>query len=383
MSRSNTYLTLAVGLVSALALSACGPKEPPKKDPAAEARTVRVVRVENRSITGSLTASGSLIPREEAAVAPEVTGYRVSRVLVEEGAYVRAGETLAQLDGALIAAQVEQQRALAAQAAIQADQAEAEAARVAGLDGQGVLSDEALQQRRFQAKASRATANAQAAAYRDAQTRAGKLAVTAPVSGLVLERTVRPGDLAAGGATPWFRIAREGKIELSAELPEDDMARVRVGQRVTVTLPSGGSAEGQVRIVAPEVNTQTKLGSVRISLPVRDDIRAGGFGRAIFSDASGQGLTVPETAIRYDADGASVMTVGEGNKVKRVVVQTGARGEGLVTLVKGPPAGTRVIQNAAAFLLDGDVVKPMDATAAPTAAPAAKPAAAPVPGKKQ
>ncbi len=383
MSRSNTYLTLTVGLVSALALSACGAKEPPKKDPAAEARTVRVVRVENRALTGSLTASGSLIPREEAAVAPEVTGYRVSRVLVEEGAYVRAGETLAQLDGALISAQVEQQRALAAQAAIQADQAEAEAARVAGLDGQGVLSDEALQQRRFQAKAARATANAQAAAYRDAQTRAGKLAVTAPVSGLVLERTVRPGDLAAGGATPWFRIAREGKIELAAELPEDDMARVRVGQRVTVTLPSGGSAEGQVRIVAPEVNTQTKLGSVRISLPVRDDIRAGGFGRAIFSDASGQGLTVPETAIRYDADGASVMTVSSDNKVKRVVVQTGARGEGLVTLVKGPPAGTRVIQNAAAFLLDGDVVKPMDANAPPAAAPAAKPAAAPVPGKKQ
>ena len=383
MSRSKTYLTLTAGLVSALALSACGPKEPPKKDPAAEARTVRVVRVENRAITGSLTASGSLIPREEAAVAPEVTGYRVSRVLVEEGAYVRAGETLAQLDGALIAAQVEQQRALAAQAAIQADQAEAEAARVAGLDGQGVLSDEALQQRRFQAKAARATANAQAAAYRDAQTRAGKLAVTAPVSGLVLERTVRPGDLAAGGATPWFRIAREGKIELAAELPEDDMARVRVGQRATVTLPSGGSAEGEVRIVSPEVNTQTKLGSVRISLPVRDDIRAGGFGRAIFSDASGQGLTVPETAIRYDADGASVMTVSSDNKVKRVVVQTGARGEGLVTLVKGPPAGTRVIQNAAAFLLDGDVVKPMDATAAPAAAPAAKPAAAPVPGKKQ
>jgi HlyD family secretion protein len=383
VSRSNTYLTLTVGLVSALALSACGAKEPPKKDPAAEARTVRVVRVENRALTGSLTASGSLIPREEAAVAPEVTGYRVSRVLVEEGAYVRAGETLAQLDGALISAQVEQQRALAAQAAIQADQAEAEAARVAGLDGQGVLSDEALQQRRFQAKAARATANAQAAAYRDAQTRAGKLAVTAPVSGLVLERTVRPGDLAAGGATPWFRIAREGKIELAAELPEDDMARVRVGQRVTVTLPSGGSAEGQVRIVAPEVNTQTKLGSVRISLPVRDDIRAGGFGRAIFSDASGQGLTVPETAIRYDADGASVMTVSSDNKVKRVVVQTGARGEGLVTLVKGPPAGTRVIQNAAAFLLDGDVVKPMDANAPPAAAPAAKPAAAPVPGKKQ
>lgn len=378
MSRSKTSLIVAVGLASALALTACGKKEPPKKDPAATARTVRVVRVEDRAITGSLTASGALIPREEAAVNPEVTGYRVAKVLVEEGAYVKAGQTLAQLDGALVTAQLEQQKALAAQASAQAEQAEAEAARVAGLDGQGVLSQEAIDQRRYQAKAARATANAQLAAYRDVQTRSGKLAVTAPVSGLVLERTVRPGDLASGGATPWFRLARDGQIELAAELSEDDLSRVRIGQSATVTLPSGGTAVGQVRIVSPQINAQTKLGSVRILLPVRSDIRAGGFGRAVFNDASGQGLTVPETAVRYDADGASVMTVGADNKVKSVTVQTGARGGGYVTLVKGPPAGARVIQNAAAFLLDGDVVKPVEG-AAPTA-PAAK--TAPVTDKR-
>lgn len=372
MTRTKTILTLSVGLASALVLAACGPKEPPKKDPAAGARAVRVVRVENRAVTGALSASGSLIPREEAAVNPEVNGFRVARVLVEEGAQVKAGQTLAQLDGVLINAQLEQQKALAAQAEAQAQLAEADAARVVGLDGQGVLSQEAIDQRRYQAKAARATANAQAAGYRDVQTRQGKLAVTAPVSGLVLERTVRPGDLASGGASPWFRIARDGQIELSADLSEDDLARVRVGQTATVTLPSGGTAAGQVRIVSPQVNAQTKLGSVRILLPVRSDIRAGGFGRAVFNDASGQSLTVPETAIRYDADGASVMTVGTDNKVKRMIVTTGARGGGLVSLIKGPPAGTRVIQNAAAFLLDGDVVKPIDATA--PVAPA-KPAA--------
>jgi HlyD family secretion protein len=374
VSRTHSLLTVAL---AALALAACGAKEPPKKDPAAQARAVRVVRVESRVISGSLTASGSLIPREEAAVAPEVTGYRVARVLVEEGAHVRAGQTMAQLDGALINSQLEQQRALSAQAAVQAEQAESQAARVAGLDGQGVLSQEQLDQRRFQARAARATANAQVAALRDTETRVHKLAVTAPVSGLVLERAVRPGDLSAGGTTPWFRIARDGQIELSAELSEDDMARVRVGQQATVTLPSGGSAVGRVRIVSPQVNTQTKLGTVRILLPVRGDVRAGGFGRAVFDDALGRGLAVPETAVRYDANGASVMTVGPDNKVKSVIVQTGARGGGYVTLINGPPAGTRVIQNAAAFLLDGDLVKPVDATAP------AKPAAAQVPGKRQ
>lgn len=369
MTNSKTLLTLAVGL-AALSLVACGAKEQPKKDPAATARTVRVVRVQDRAISGSLTASGSLIPREEAAVTPEVTGYRVARVLVEEGATVKAGQTLAQLDGALINAQLEQQKAQAAQAEAQATQAEAEAARVAGLDGQGVLSQEAIDQRRFQAKSARASANAQLAAYRDVQTRAGKLAVTAPVSGLVLSRNVRPGDQSGAGSEPWFRIARDGQIELSADLSESDLVRVRVGQAATVTLPSGGTAEGRVRIVSPQVNPDTKLGTVRILLPVRSDIRAGGFGRAVFQDATAQGLTVPETAIRYDADGASVMTVGADNRVRRVNVTAGARGGGLVTLVKGPPVGTRVIQNAAAFLLDGDMVKPVEEGAAPAAAPA-------------
>ncbi len=372
MTNSNTPLfksasriamiSVSVALAAA-PLAACGRKAAVTETEAQRARAVRVVKVEARAITGALSATGVLQPREEAAVLPEVTGYRVAKVLVDEGQYVRAGQTLVQLDGALISAQVDQQRALAAQAAVQAEQAEAQASRVSGLDGQGVLSQEALEQRRFQARAARATANAQAAALKDAQTRAGKLNVSAPVSGLVLERNVRPGDLSAGGSA-WYRIAQGGEIELRAELSEEDIARVRPGQRVTVVLPTGSSAQGTVRLVSPQVNSQTKLGVVRVRLPVRSDIRAGGFGRALFEDAAGQSLAVPETAIRYDADGASVMVVGSDNRVKRVVVKTGARGGGLVALTQGPAPGAVVIQNAAAFLLDGDLVRPVFGDAA-------------------
>jgi len=76
-------------------------------------------------------------------------------------------------------------------------------------------------------------------------------------------------------------------------------------------------------------------------------------------------LAVPETAIRYDADGASVMVVQPDNRVKRMAVTTGARGGGWVELVRGPAAGARVVQNAAAFLLDNDLVRPTTATAPP------------------
>jgi HlyD family secretion protein len=360
-------------LAAALALAGCH-SPPPAKSATAEShqgRAVRVIRLEPRAIAGAITASGDLVPREEAAVMPEVTGYRVAAVLADVGQYVRQGQTLVRLDPSLIQAQVAQQEALAAQAEVQAQQAADQAARVAGLDNTGVLAQEQINQRRFAARAARASANAQAAALRDLRARAAKLAVSAPVSGLVLERNVRPGDLSAGGTTPWYRIARGGEVELQAQLAETELARIRPGQRATVSLPGGQSAPGVVRLVSPQIDPQTKLGYARITLPVRSDIRSGGFGRAVFTDAVGQGLAVPETAVRYDADGASVMVVGPDNRVRRVLVRTGQRGGGLVQLVSGPPAGARVVQNAAAFLVEGDLVRPVEGAAPAPAAPAA------------
>ncbi|WP_334162413.1 efflux RND transporter periplasmic adaptor subunit [Phenylobacterium sp.] len=358
-----------IPLAAAVALAGCHKPEPAKAAPSQAARAVTVVRLEPRAMTGALTASGDLQPREEAAVMPEVTGFRVARVLADVGDYVRAGQTLVQLDPALLQAQL-------AQAEAQAAQAEDQARRVQGLEDQGVLSQEQIVQRRLQAQVARAN-------LRDLQTRMRKMSVTAPVSGLVLERTVRPGDLSAGGATPWFRLAREGQVELAAQVSQDDLARIRPGQRAMVTLPNGATAPGTVRIVSPQIDPQTKLGVVRVTLPVRSDIRAGGFARAVFDQVGLAVPAVPEAAIRYDANGASVMVVGDDNRVRRVAVQTGQRGGGLVEIVRGPPQGARVVQNAASFLLDGDLVRPTEAPAGAAAAPARTAGAAPAAGAKR
>ncbi|WP_269716110.1 efflux RND transporter periplasmic adaptor subunit [Caulobacter sp. NIBR2454] len=349
MSTLRPWTTAA--LVLAVGLAACGKKEADKAEANAssDARTVTVTRVELRSLGSGLTASGRLIPREEAAVGSELSGYRVARVLVEEGAVVRAGQPLAQLDDTLLRAQVDQQAAVTAQA-------EAEARRVAGLDGQGVLSQEQIETRRY-------TAKAQQAALKELRTRSERMTITAPVGGVVLERTVRPGDVSGGGTTPWFRIARDQLIELDAELNEADLSKLNVGSPVTVTLPAGTQVQGTVRLISPQINAQTQLGRVRVRLPVRADLRAGGFARAVFGGGGREVLAVPETAVRYDAEGASVATVGADNKVKQVPVKTGQRGGGFVELVQGPPAGARVLLGAAAFALDGDVVRPVEGAA--------------------
>lgn len=353
---------LVVTLVAASAgLAGCGKPPAPVVDDRANARSVRVGQVEMRPLAGGLSTSGVLVSREEAAVNSELSGYRVAKVYVEADAHVAAGQPLAQLDETLLKAQIAQQTALVAQQQVAAEQADKQAKDVAGLDNQGVISSEQIDQRRFQARSSRAALAAQAAQLNDLKTREERLTIRAPVGGLVLERNVRPGDISAVSATaPMFRMARDSLVELEAQVDEGSMAGIRVGDAVQVTIPDGSVITGHVRLIDPNVDAQTKLGKIRISLPVRADLRPGGFGRAIFIGLSRTVPAVPETAIRYDANGASVMVVGSDDRVSQVPVRTGDHSGGYAELLRGPPAGSRVLLGAAAFVLPGDAVKPVE-----------------------
>lgn len=348
-------LVLGVALAAAGGLAGCEKKV--AETAREQARAVSVVTVAPREIQGGLVASGSLTPREDTAIFPQINGYRVTDVLVDEGTTVKAGQPLVRMDDTLLRAQLAQQEALAKQQQVEARRADAEAARVKGLDAKGILSQEQIDTRRFAALAAEAQAAAQAAAVNDVRTREALMTVRAPYDGLVIERDVRPGDMSAG-TNPWFRIAKNSQIELAADVGEEALDKMRVGAPVQVTLADGVKVRGTVRLVSPRVDASTKLGRVRISLPVRPDIRAGGFASASFLGSTRSALAAPETAVRYDANGAAVMVVGDDNKVSRVPVTTGQRGGGYVELLNGPPAGSRVVERAGAMLVPGDIIRP-------------------------
>ncbi len=349
-------LILAAAL---LAVSACHKAEPARPAARGDALTVTVAPVARRELTGGLEASGVLVSREEAAVNTELNGYRVAQVFVDQGAQVAQGQPLARLDDTLLRSQIAQQRAVVLQQRVAAERAEEEAGRVKGLDNAGVLPQEQIVQRRLGARTARAVVAAAQAQLDDLLTRQRLMTVRAPVAGRVLERTVRPGDVASPSTT-MFRLARGSVVELNAELAEADLAKVEAGDPARVRLPSGAEVGGVVRLVSPEVDAQTRLGRVRVTLPVRPDLRPGGFGRASFEGASHLAVVAPESAVRFDADGASVMVLGEGDRVRRTPVRTGVRKGGYVELLSGPQPGARVLLGGGAFVLDGDRVRPVE-----------------------
>ncbi|MCC2978493.1 efflux RND transporter periplasmic adaptor subunit, partial [Sphingomonas sp. PL-96] len=273
------------------------------------------------------------------------------------------GQPLAILDPALLQSKIAQGRAQLAQAQAQAAQAQSEATRVKGLDGSGLLSDEQIATRRFQAQSAAAAADVARAQLRDLLTQQARLTLRAPVNGVVLQRNVRPGGVSGGGGDPLFRIARDRLIELDAEVPEDVLATIIPGTTTRVTLPSGRSFNGRVRFVSPRIDPDTKLGRARVRLPVDPQLRPGGFARAEFARAARQVAAVPEAAVQFEASGTSITTIDRQNRAHRLTVRTGTRTGGWVELVNGPPIGTRVALGGGAFLLEGDPVQPV---AAPT-----------------
>lgn len=335
-------------------LAACGGAAPERKPDPAPSVTVGQVRL--ASLAGGFSASGRLLPREEVAVAPELSGYRVTRVLVEEDAQVRAGQVLAVLDDALLGSQIAQARASLAQQLVANDKARAEAARVVGLDNQGVLSQEAIDQRRLAARSAEAAVGVARAQLNDLLVRQSRLTVRAPTAGRILQRSARPGDT-SGSGTVMFTIARDNLIELDAEVPEASMSQIAIGDPVEVTLASGATLEGKVRLLGARVDQQTGLSLARIALPIRRDLRPGGFAKARLVRASAQVLAAQQGAVHYDADGAYMLIVDRHDRVHRVGVRTGRRSGDLVELIVGPKPGTRVVMGGAAFVLEGDKVR--------------------------
>jgi len=324
---------------------------------AAAPRAVSAAAVTMRPMSNQLALSGLLVPREEAAVSSQLSGYPVARVLVDLDDPVRVGQPLVLLDDTLLRADIAQQRAVVAQQRVAAEKARSESARVAGLENSGVLSAEAITERRFAARSADASVAQAQAALQTLLVRQRLMTIRAPVAGRILSRAVRPGDIAAP-ATVMFRIASDNLIEVDAEVPEQSVNLIRPGQAATVTLPTGEAIGSTVRLVSAEIDAQTKLGRARISMAPDRRLRPGGFAEITLIATQRNLPAVPESAVRNDAAGSSVMMLDRQNRVRSTPVKVGVHSGGWVALASGPPPGTRILTGGQGFVLDGDTVKP-------------------------
>jgi len=326
----------------------------------AQAQAVSVVTPGLTSVTGTITASGTIAARREMPVGVAGEGGQVVRVLVDAGDWVQAGQVLAVVDRSVQAEQIAGQAANIEVQRANARIAQANLDRALKLVERGFISKADVDRLTATRDAAVAQVRVAAAALGQLQASNARLNIVAPAAGLVLTRGVEPGQIVSPGSGVLFRIAKDGEFEMQARLAENDLARLTVGQSADV-MPVGTSAPftGQIWQLSPTIDTQTREGVARIALAYNTALRPGGFASAQIRSGAVTAPLLPESAILSDQKGAFVYVVGGNSKVERRAVKTGdVTAQGIV-VTEGLSGNERVVMRAGGFLNPGDSVRPV------------------------
>ncbi|OAN54977.1 MULTISPECIES: efflux RND transporter periplasmic adaptor subunit [unclassified Sphingobium] len=351
---------IAIALVAVAAwISMRGAEPAAAPAPAAQVPVVTVTSPGQSTVARTVSATGSLAARVDMPVGVVGEGGMVTRVLVQPGDWVRAGQVLATVERSV---QTEQVRSLAAQVEVaraDAKLAQAQLDRAKALVGRGFISAADIDQRTATRDQAEARVRVAAAQLAEQRARTGRLDIRAPAAGLVLTRTVEPGQIVQAGSGVLFRMAKDGEMEMQAQVAEADLATLRPGNGATVT-PIGSQARfaGRVWQVSPVVDPQTRLGIARIAVPYNPAIRPGGFASATITSGSGSAPLLPESAVQSDAKGSYVYIVNGKGQVERRDVTVGQVSDAGVAVTSGITGTEKIVTSAGAFLAPGQKVKP-------------------------
>lgn len=325
----------------------------------ANAPQVTVVVPGRQPVPQTVSATGSLAARREMPVGVVGEGGLVSRVLVEPGAWVSAGQVLAVVERSVQSQQAASLQAQIGVARANARLAEQELARAQQLVARGFVSKADVDRRIATRDQTLAQVRVAEAQYRESVNRNARLDIRAPAAGLVLTRAVEPGQVIGGASGTLFRIAMGGQMEMRAELAESDLATVRIGSQASV-VPVGTTQtfNGQVWQVAPVIDPQSRQGIARIALSYDRALRPGGFAQAQIVTGQVDAPVLPESAVQSDERGNYVYIIGPDNKAQRRVVKTGQVTDRGVVIVEGLQGNEQVVLTAGAFLTPGQAVRP-------------------------
>jgi HlyD family secretion protein len=330
-----------------------------------QAARVTVVVPGRIQVTSMVSATGTLAARRDMPIGVAGEGGVVTRVWVQPGDWVREGQVLVSIDRAVQDQQANQLVAQVSVAQADARLAQAELERATALLSRGFISKADIDRRTATRDAARARVAVAVAQLNEGRNRNGRLDVRAPANGLILARSVEPGQIVSAGSPALFRLAGGGEMELKAEMSEADLARMRVGLGASVT-PVGTASQfnGQIWQVAPIIDPQSRQGIARIALSYNAALRPGGFASAQISAGQVDAPVLPESAVLSDDKGNYVFIIDAENKVQRRQVKTGSVSDSGIPVVEGLSGSEQVVLSAGAFLNPGETVVAQRAKAA-------------------
>lgn len=338
-------------------------------------QNVQTGTVSSGKISEKVTLTGSLKAKERVDVTAKIPG-RIIKLNADTGQAVARGALIAVIEDDEIQQQIERSKAAIAvvDASIAQREAELNNAKVE-MDRKRKLVEDGLLPRgemdgletryrvaQSQLEFSRAQRRQSEAELRELNIRQSQTRIYSPINGVVANRQMDIGAL-ANATSPIVTIVSTSPMVIEAKASEVDIARIRRGASVNVTIDSlpGQTFAGRVMRISPLLDPQTRNGLVEIEIPNRGGALKGEmFARAELDLGSQRDTTLlPRDALVYRGDQPGVYTI-ESDKAKFQPVETGLTQEDKVEVVQGLKVGDVVITRGSNLLKDGDPVKVMN-----------------------
>jgi HlyD family secretion protein len=290
-----------------------------------------------------VTAIGTLEPLHAVDVSSETSG-TVARVHADTNDRVTAGQVLAELDTALLDAELRRTRAAwrsaeasLVQARVSADAAQTELQRTRQLHGSAVVSQSALDQAQTtydQAVAAVAVAEAATeqarAVHASTQLQRSRATILSPIDGVVLARDVEPGQAVVSSlqAARLFQVA-EGleRMSVDVEIDEADIGQVHEGQTADFTVAAWPDRVFDAVVhkveLAPRLTTGVVTYIACLHLDNPDGLLRPGMTATarIQTRTWEQALLLPDAALRFAPPEAAALpppATSDGRQVQRV-----------------------------------------------------------------
>jgi HlyD family secretion protein len=340
-------LLIALALGAFLSLVYLGLTWDLRQDASRESAGFRTETVARGGLDEKVVATGTLEPFARVVVQSEIPGV-VARVLVDEGQRVERDQPLVELQrerledrAAQLRAQLAEREArarfdLVGRAQAELDKARRNQSRAERLRREDILSEERLEDLRHavrlaeigltDATAERAARLAAADQARNALRRAERdleqTVIRSPVNGVLVSRPVEVGTAVAdiqNGGTVVAELADDRRIHMTAEVDENEVARVRVGQAAAVRIDAfpGEDFEGRVRRVSASGESDGSMSSFEVEIEIDPDprVRVGMSADARIAVAHhADALLVPNAAILRTDTGPRVRRAQDGDR---------------------------------------------------------------------
>jgi len=352
------YTTLAAAAGLAVIAVGCGRHEEPVPLEDETPVVVDVAPVESATVPVLINAVGSTEPYARITLATRLMG-RIASVTVAEGDEVRRDQVLVRIENEDLTAKRRQAEAALGEARAVLANAEKNAERMRNLYRENAVPEQKLDEVETGFARARAGVAAAEQAVREVDVNLDYSAVKAPLDGIVVQKFVQPGDMAAPGA-PLLVVEQQDSIKVTVEINEGDRPYVAVGQLVDVeieALRADPVRRGRVESLVPAADPGSRTFQVRVVLPNADGLLGSGmFARVGFPKGMRPALLVPGDAVVREGQLRGVYVHTEGRAHLRWV-RLGRSWGPRVEVLSGLDQGVQVIIGGAEQLRDGRPVE--------------------------